>query len=116
MAQLYWPHFVRDLNYLLVQNKHQVTDQEALKVLYVEIPALKTHKDKEENNSTFKTYTCFFNKPENAVNDFPELKNYSEGQTFSDDYLHPSTEPLQTDGFTYEWSREEHETTHKDFT
>ncbi|XP_026100614.1 uncharacterized protein LOC113071476 [Carassius auratus] len=63
-----------------------------------------------------KTYTWFLNKPENAVNDFPELKDYSEGQTFSDDYLRPSTEPLQTDGFTYEWSREEHETTHKDFT
>ncbi len=115
VAQLYWPHFVHDLNYLLVQNKHQVTDQEALKVVYVEIPALKKHKDKEENDPTFKTYTWFLNKPENAVNDFPELKDYSEGQIFSDDFLRPSTEPLQTDGFTFEWSREEHENTHQDF-
>ncbi|RXN15594.1 mannosyl-glyco endo-beta-N-acetylglucosaminidase [Labeo rohita] len=116
VAQLYWPHFVRDLNYLLVQNKHLVTDQEALTVLYDEIPTLKTQKDEEENDPTFKTYTWFLNKPEDAVNDFPELKDYSEGQNFSDDYLRPSTEPLQTDGFTYEWSREEHESTHKDFT
>ncbi len=70
----------------------------------------------EKRTTDLKTYTWFLNKPENAVNDFPELKDYSEGQTFSDDYLHPSTEPLQTDGFTYEWSREEHESTHKDFT
>ncbi|XP_058636581.1 uncharacterized protein LOC131543350 [Onychostoma macrolepis] len=100
----------------LVQNKHQVTDQEALTVLYDEIPALKKHKDKEENDTKLKTYTWFLNKPKNAVNDFPELKDYYEGQKFSDDYLRPSTEPLQTDGFTYEWSREEHESTHQDFT
>nr|XP_003198960.1 uncharacterized protein LOC100535819 [Danio rerio] len=62
-----------------------------------------------------KTYTWYLNKPGNAVNDCPELKDYSEDQTFSD-YLSPSTVPLQTDGFSYEWSREEHESTHKDFT
>lgn len=114
VAQLYWPHFVRDLNYLLAQNKHQVTDKEALTVLYDEIPTLKEHKEKSD--PTFKTYTWFVNKPSNAVNDFPELKDYSEGQTFSEDYLRPSTEPLQTDGFSYEWSREEHGCDHQDFT
>ncbi|XP_042615498.1 uncharacterized protein LOC122145579 [Cyprinus carpio] len=107
VAQLYWPHIPRNLNYQV----EQITDQEALTVLYDEMPALE-----EKRKTDPKTYTWFLNKPENAINDFPELKDYSEGQTFSDDYLRPSTEPLQTDGFTYEWSREEHETTHRDFT
>ncbi len=107
MAQLYWPQIPRNLNY----QEEQITDQEALRILYDEMPALE-----EKRTTDLKTYTWFLNKPENAVNDFPELKDYSEGQTFSGDYLHPSTEPLQTDGFTYEWSREEHESTHKDFT
>ncbi|KAL1271811.1 hypothetical protein QQF64_030827 [Cirrhinus molitorella] len=107
VAQLYWPHVPRNLNYKL----EQITDKEALKVLYDEMPVLE-----EKITIDPKTYTWFLNKPKNAVNDFLELKDYSEGQTFSDDYLRPSTEPLQTDGFTYEWSREEHETTHKDFT
>ncbi|XP_051755996.1 uncharacterized protein LOC127515886 [Ctenopharyngodon idella] len=115
VAQLYWPHFVRDLNYLLVQNKHQVTDKEALTVVYDEMPTLK-EKEKEKEKNDHKTYTWFLNKPSDAVIDFPELKDYSEGQTFSEDYLCPSTEPLQTEGFSYEWSREEHETSHKDFT
>ncbi len=107
VAQLYWPQIPRNLNY----QREQITDQEALRILYDEMPSLE-----EKRTTDLKTYTWFLNKPENAVNDFPELKDYSEGQTFSDDYLHPSTEPLQTDGFTYEWSREEHESTHKDFT
>ncbi len=107
VAQLYWPQIPHNLNY----QEEQITDQEALRILYDEMPALE-----EKRTTDLKTYTWFLNKPENAVNDFPELKDYSEGQTFSDDYLHPSTEPLRTDGFTYEWSREEHESTHKDFT
>lgn len=55
----------------------------------------------------------FLNKPRD---DFPELKDYSEGQTFSKDNLYHSTEPFQTDDFSDEWSREEHQTKHKDFT
>ncbi|XP_048039335.1 uncharacterized protein LOC125264163 [Megalobrama amblycephala] len=108
VAQLYWSNSPCNLNYQL----EQVTDKEALTLLYDEMPALE---EKGKTDSTFKTYTWFLNKPSNAVTDFPELKDYSEGQTFCEDYLCPSTEPLQTEGFSYEWSREEHETSHKDF-
>ncbi|KAK9972291.1 hypothetical protein ABG768_025612 [Culter alburnus] len=107
--------YAKQRNYLLVQSKHQVKDKEALTVLYDEMPTLK-EKEKEKEKNDCKTYTWFLNKPSNAVTDFPELKDYSEGQTFSEDYLSPSTEPLQTEGFSYEWSREEHESSHKDFT
>lgn len=86
VAQLYWPRIPLNSNYQL----EQITDKVALRVLYDEIPALE-----EKRTTDLKTYTWFLNKPENAVNDFPELKDYSEGQTFSDDYLRPSTEPLQ---------------------
>ncbi|ROL44042.1 Cytosolic endo-beta-N-acetylglucosaminidase [Anabarilius grahami] len=109
VAQLYWSNSPRNLNYQL----EEVTDKEALTLLYDEMPALE---EKGKTDPTFKTYTWFLNKPSNAVTDFPELKDYSEGQTFSEDYLCPSTEPLKTEGFSYEWSREVHETSHKDFT
>ncbi|XP_043099905.1 uncharacterized protein LOC122348489 [Puntigrus tetrazona] len=107
VAQLYWPRIPPNSKYQL----EEIPDKVALEVLYDEMPALE-----EKRTTDLKTYTWFLNKPEDADNDFPELRDYSEGQAFSDDYLRPSTEPLQTEGFAYEWSREEHESTHRDFT
>ncbi|XP_072548693.1 uncharacterized protein [Salminus brasiliensis] len=118
------PYFlVAQLYYLLQKGDQEVSDREALAVLYARMPYL-LHKpcDASKNfpeasqKEKKKTYTWFLNKPSEASTDFPELRDYSVGQTFGEDYLRPSVEHLQTEGFHYEWSRVNHKGSEKDFT